>query len=83
MACDCTSYCGDDPDIRAGKVRFCIAWPGRTIGPRATQPARKTRDVAGILHFLTPQQMAEEIVRLDAALAAAHGVALPDGAKNG
>jgi hypothetical protein len=32
--------------------------------------SRKTRDVAGILHFLTPQQMAEEIVRLDAALSA-------------
>jgi hypothetical protein len=30
---------------------------------------RTTRDVAGILHVLTPQQMAEEIVRLDAALA--------------
>lgn len=30
---------------------------------------RKTRDVAGILHFLTREQMAEEIVRLDAILA--------------
>lgn len=29
---------------------------------------QKTRDVAGIQHFLTPQQMAEEIVRLDALL---------------
>ena len=29
----------------------------------------RTRDVAGILHFLTPQQMAEEIVRLDAVIA--------------
>lgn len=28
------------------------------------------RTVKGILHFLTPQQMAEEIVRLDAALSA-------------
>jgi hypothetical protein len=31
---------------------------------------RKTRDVAGILHFLTRQQMAEEIVRLDGIVAA-------------
>jgi hypothetical protein len=31
---------------------------------------RKTRDVELILHFLTPQQMAEEIVRVDAQLAA-------------
>jgi hypothetical protein len=29
----------------------------------------KTRDVAGILRLLTPQQMAEEIVRLDAVIA--------------
>jgi hypothetical protein len=29
----------------------------------------KTRDVAGILRFLTRQQMAEEIVRLDAVIA--------------
>lgn len=28
---------------------------------------RKTRNVEDVLHFLTPQQMAEEIVRLDAA----------------
>lgn len=36
------------------------------------------RDVAGILHFLTPQQMAEEIVRLDALLAATRRNELPD-----
>lgn len=30
---------------------------------------RRTRDVAGIRRFLTPQQMAEEIVRLDAVIA--------------
>lgn len=29
---------------------------------------RTMRDLAGILHFLTPQQMAEEIVRLDGRL---------------
>jgi len=29
------------------------------------KPNSKTRDVAGILHFLSPTQMAEEIVRLD------------------
>jgi hypothetical protein len=45
--------------------------------------SRKTRDVAGILHFLTPQQMAEEIVRLDAALSArsAEPVKPPEGWK--
>ena len=31
--------------------------------------AERTRTVEGVLHFLTPQQMAEEIVRLDAVLA--------------
>jgi hypothetical protein len=36
----------------------------------------KSRDIAGILHFLTSKQMAEEIVRLDAVLASR---ALPDG----
>lgn len=30
---------------------------------------RRTRDVAGIRRFLTPQQMADEIVRLDAVIA--------------
>ncbi|MCO5339272.1 hypothetical protein [Delftia tsuruhatensis] len=37
----------------------------------AAPDLRKTRDKAGILHYLTPEQMAEEIVRLDARLAAA------------
>ena len=31
----------------------------------AAPDLRKTRDKAGILHYLTPEQMAEEIVRLD------------------
>jgi hypothetical protein len=40
-----------------------------------TQPAQhaapvQTRTKAGVLHFLTPEQMADEIIRLDAALAA-------------
>jgi hypothetical protein len=34
-----------------------------------TNPNPSKRDVAGILRLLTPQQMAEEIVRLDAVLA--------------
>ena len=33
-------------------------------------PARKTRTIEGVMHFLTPEQMAKEIVRLDAQLAA-------------
>ncbi|MDR0226123.1 MAG: DUF4406 domain-containing protein [Burkholderiaceae bacterium] len=37
----------------------------------AAPDLRQTRDKAGILHYLTPEQMAEEIVRLDARLAAA------------
>lgn len=33
--------------------------------PAAPPIGTKARDVARILHFLTPQQMAEEILRLD------------------
>lgn len=39
-----------------------------------TQHTTQTRTKDGILHFLTREQMAEEIVRLDAALAATPGV---------
>lgn len=34
----------------------------------STEDTSRTRDVAGILRLLTPQQMAEEIVRLDAVI---------------
>lgn len=53
-----------------------------TVGGVAGSKQRKTRDVAGILHFLTQQQMAEEIVRLDAVIAAQPApAALGDGGK--
>ena len=45
--------------------------PAPALEAPAAPDLRQTRDKAGILHYLTPEQMAEEIVRLDARLAAA------------
>lgn len=53
-----------NPGESAEDYRVAMGWDK----PPEAAPERKTRDVAGILHFLTPQQMAEEIVRLDKAL---------------
>eukprot|EP00952_Eustigmatos_sp_NYUAD-ZCMA_P004026 17630-Eustigmatos_ZCMA.PRE.1 len=53
---------------------YAIGYAGDSVRAALTAAAkvnpierpRQTRTVAGILHFLTPEQMATEIVRLDA-----------------
>lgn len=39
--CDCTSYCGDDPDLRSAKV-ICGAWPDGKKPSTAPQDAAST-----------------------------------------
>lgn len=61
------NHCQDES--RCERMGICQAF--RLLPRVEPLPAQagRARDVPGILHFLTPKQMAEEIVRLDAVIA--------------